>query len=242
MTVGITPEDVLKRLEQIDTCTVSNAIEHFQVRLRNEGFTDSSIRCMFPQFGPKVGFAVTARIRTYAAPVTGRWYYDRIDWWNYVRAVPSPRFLAIQDVDDRPGFGALFGEIHANIARALGCVAHLTNGAVRDLPGIQASGLQSFAGNVAVSHAYAHIIDFGEPVEIGGLQIQPGDLLHGDQHGVVSVPASIASEIPKIAARSIAEERELLSLCRSREFSFEKLTAQIEAASIRSGQPDRDPK
>lgn len=242
MIVGTTPENVLKQLEQIDSCTVSNAIERFQVRLRNEGFADSSIRCLFPQFGPKVGYAVPARIRTYAAPVTGRWYYDRIDWWNYVRTVPAPRFLVIQDMDETPGFGALFGEIHANIATALRCVAHLTNGAVRDLPGIQASGLQSFAGNVAVSHAYAHIIDFGEPVEIGGLQIQPGDLLHGDQHGVVSVPASIASEIPEIAAKLIAEEGELLTLCRSRDFSFEKLTAQIEAASIRSGQPDRDPK
>jgi regulator of RNase E activity RraA len=242
MTVGKTPEDVVKRLEQIDTCTVSNAIERFEVRPRNEGFADRSIRCLFPQFGPKVGYAVTARMRTYAAPVTGRWYYDRIDWWTYVQAAPAPRFLVIQDVDEKPGFGALFGEIHANIAMALGCVAHLTNGAVRDLPGIQASGLQAFAGNIAVSHAYAHIIDFGEPVEIGGLQIQPGDLLHGDQHGVIAVPASIAPEIPDMAAKLIAEERELLALCRSRDFSFDKLTAQIEAASIRSGQPDRDPK
>jgi regulator of RNase E activity RraA len=159
-----------------------------------------------------------------------------------VQAAPAPRFLVIEDIDEKPGFGALFGEIHANIAVALGCVAHLTNGAVRDLPGIQASGLQSFARNVAVSHAYAHIIDFGEPVRIGGLQIQPGDLLHGDQHGVVSIPVSIASEIPDVAAKLVAEERELLALCRSGDFSFEKLTAQIEAASIRSGQPDRDPK
>ncbi|HXE14142.1 MAG TPA: RraA family protein [Bryobacteraceae bacterium] len=242
MTVGTTPEDVVKQLEQIDSCTVSNAIERFQVRLRNEGFADSSVRCLFPQFGPKIGYAVTARIRTNGAPVTGRWYYDRIDWWAYVQAAPGPRFLVIQDVDDEPGFGALFGEIHANIAVALGCVAHLTNGAVRDLPGIQASGLQVFAGNVAVSHAYAHIIDFGEPVEIGGLQIYPGDLLHGDRHGIVAVPASIAPEIPDMAAKLIAEERELLALCRSRDFSFDKLTAQIEAASIRSGQPDRDPK
>jgi regulator of RNase E activity RraA len=242
MTVGTTPEDVLKQLEQLDSCTVSNAIERFQVRLRNEGFADSSIRCLFPQFGSKVGYAATARIRTNAAPVTGRWYYDRIDWWTYVQAAPAPRFLVIEDIDEKPGFGALFGEIHANIAVALGCVAHLTNGAVRDLPGIQASGLQSFARNVAVSHAYAHIIDFGEPVRIGGLQIQPGDLLHGDQHGVVSIPVSIASEIPDVAAKLVAEERELLALCRSGDFSFEKLTAQIEAASIRSGQPDRDPK
>ena len=78
------------------------------------------------------------------------------------------------------------GEIHATIGMALKCVGCVTNGAVRDFPAVEAMGFQMYAGNVSVSHAYAHIIEFGEPVEIGGLKISSGDLLHGDRHGILT--------------------------------------------------------
>ena len=80
----------------------------------------------------------------------------------------------IQDADEKPGSGALFGDLHAAIGRALDCVGYVTNGSVRDLPGIEALGFHLFAGSVAVSHMYAHVCDFGEPVEIGGFKDQSG--------------------------------------------------------------------
>src|SRR3569833_1560613 len=61
----------LEQLQQIDACEVSNAIEHFRVRTRNEGFVNSSVRCMFPELKPRVGYAFTACIRTSSTPVTG---------------------------------------------------------------------------------------------------------------------------------------------------------------------------
>ena len=235
-------EETIRQLQQFDTCTVSNAIEQFRVRTRNEGFVNGSVHCIFPELEPKVGYAVTARIRTLSTPIGGRWYYDRVDWWQYVQTVPAPRFIVVEDVDHAPGLGALVGEIHANICVALGCVALLTNGSVRDLPGVRRTGLQMFAGSVAVSHSYAHVIEFGDPVEIGGLQIKPGNLLHGDQHGVVCVPLSIAGEVPKAAAEILKSEKELIELCRSREFSFQKLSAKIERVSQKHGAPDEDPR
>jgi regulator of RNase E activity RraA len=147
-----------------------------------------------------------------------------------------------EDVDHAPGLGALFGEIHANISTALGCTAYLSNGAVRDLPGIEASGLQAFAGSIAVSHSYAHVVEFGEPVEIGGLQIKPGDLLHGDLNGVVSVPVSIASEIPRTAEEMLRSEKELIQFCKSKDFSFQKLSEKIHRGSGKVGLPDKDPR
>jgi 4-hydroxy-4-methyl-2-oxoglutarate aldolase len=235
------PKETLEQLQNLDSCTVSNAIEQFRVRTRNEGFVNGTVHCIFPQLPPKVGYAVTARTRTSSTPLAGRCYYDRMDWWSYVRTMPEPRFLVIQDVDQPPGMGALFGEIHANIATALGCIAYLTNGSVRDLQGVQSIGFQLFAGSLAVSHSYAHIIDFGEPVEIGGLQISPGDLLHGDRHGVVTVPVSIAKDIPEKAAELLQSERELIEFCRSGEFSFERLIDRIRHTSRASGFPDKDP-
>jgi 4-hydroxy-4-methyl-2-oxoglutarate aldolase len=223
--------DTLEQLRKFDTCTISNAIERFEVRTRNEGFVDSSVRCLFPHFAPSVGYAVTGRIRTSSTPISGACYYERMDWWSYVQTIPAPRFLVLEDIDRNPGLGALVGEIHANICKALDCVAYLSNGTVRDLPGVEAVGLQLFAGGVSVSHSYAHVVRFGEPVEVGGLQINPGDLLHGDQHGVLSIPHSIAADIPRIAADLLAKERELIDLCASPEFSFQKLSEVIQQVS-----------
>lgn len=197
---------------------------------------------MFPRLSPRIGYAVTARIRSSSTPIGGRCYYDRLDWWSYLLTLPAPRFVVAEDVDHAPGLGALFGEIHANISTALGCTAYLSNGAVRDLPGIEASGLQAFAGSIAVSHSYAHVVEFGEPVEIGGLQIKPGDLLHGDLNGVVSVPVSIASEIPRTAEEMLRSERELIQFCKSKDFSFQKLSEKIHRGSGKVGLPDKDPR
>ena len=186
---------------------------------------------MFPEMGPRAGYAVTARIRSSSTPIAGRCYYDRPDWWTHVQSIPGPKVVAIQDIDHVPGLGALVGEIHANIFKALGCTALVTNGAVRDLPGIEASRLQVFAGNVSVSHSYAHVVDFGGPVEIGGLAINPGDLLHGDRHGVISIPFEIAADVPAEAARIVETERELIRYCRSAQFSADGLTARIQYVS-----------
>jgi len=155
--------------------------------------------------------------------MTHRCYYDRMDWWNYVASLPKPTVMVLQDADRKPGAGAFVGEIHAVIGRALSCVGCVTNGAVRDLPAVKAMGFHLFAGYVSVSHSYAHIIDFGEPVEIGGLKIQSGDLIHGDRHGVLTIPLEIARSVPAEAAKLIADEQELTEFCRSPEFSLEEL-------------------
>jgi len=227
----LAPAD-FEKLRRLDTCTVSNAIERFNVRPRNEGFMYRSIRCRFPHLPPMAGYAVPARIRSTtppatAPPITRGCYYDRMDFWRYVTTVPAPRVIVLQDADRSPGFGAFVGEIHAQIAKALHCAGCVTNGAVRDLPAVEAAGFQMFSANLSVSHAYAHIVEFGEPVEIGGLKIHAGDLLHGDRHGVLQVPLSIAAEIPQMAAALVAQERELIAFCESPGLTLDGLAAQL---------------
>jgi len=218
----LAPEQ-LESLRRLSTCAVSNAIETFDVRLRNAGFADASIRCMFQEFPPMIGYAATARVRTSVPPMHGPNYFDRTDWWNAILKIPPPRVVVVEDVEKHAGLGSFVGEVHANILSALGCVAVVTNGAVRDLPQVRSTGFQFFAGNVAVSHAYAHIFQFGTPVEIGGLKIEPGDLLHGDQHGILKVPFEIASNIPAIARDIQEKEERAIAICRSADFSLEKL-------------------
>jgi len=215
-------------LRVLDTCSASNAIEQFQVRLRNEGFVQGTARCRFPQLSPMLGYAATAVIRASAPPMAGRCYYNRMDWWSYLLTIPEPRVMVLQDVDHTPGIGAFVGGIHASIALALHCVGCVTNGAVRDLGAVEELGFHLFSGSVAVSHAYAHIVEFGDAVEIGGLKIRPGDLVHGDRHGVHTIPLSIASKVPVQAAEIEKTERELIELCRSSGFSIQSLALKLE--------------
>lgn len=218
-------------LRKLDTCSVANAIERFNVRLRNEGFISGSVRCRFPQLPPMLGYAVTARVRTSSAPPRGGWYFDRMDWWNHLASLPEPRIMVLQDVDRTPALGALVGEIHATIAQALKCEGCVTNGAVRDLGAVEALRFSLFSRRVSVSHAYAHIVEFGSPVELGGLLIQSGDLVHGDRNGVHTIPRDIASEVPDMVRQIQEQEDELTRFCRSSAFSPGQLPDRIRSVS-----------
>jgi 4-hydroxy-4-methyl-2-oxoglutarate aldolase len=223
-------EEELDTLRQFDTCMVANAIESFQVRLRNTGFADASVQCMFPDAPPMVGYAATARLRSGEPPIVGT-FHDRADFWNSILEVPAPRILVLEDMDDPPGRGAFVGDVHAAILKALGCVGYLTNGAARELPSVRKMGIELFAGSVAVSHAYAHIFDHGAKVNVGGMEVRPGDLLHGDRHGVLTVPAAIATRVPKAAARLQSAEQKIIDFCRSRDFSVSKLSDVMKTLS-----------
>lgn len=213
----------LRALCALSGTELSNAIEFFDRRLRNDGFADASIRCLLADRRPSVGYAVTARIRCSSPPPVGHRYHDRTDWWNYILGVPMPRFVVVQDIDTRPGLGAFVGDVHANILRALGCDAYATNGSVRDVDAISSIPFALFAGSIAVSHAFCHIVDFGEPIEIGGLAVASGDLLFGDRHGVQSVPEDLVESLPAIAANLRDREQAVIRLCQSPEFAVDKL-------------------
>jgi regulator of RNase E activity RraA len=230
---------ILNFLRRTDTCTVSNAIETFNVRMRNEGFIQDTAECQFPKLPPVVGYAVTGRIRTSAPPIANLCYYHRADWWEYVASFPSPKVIVVHDVDHVAGTGAFVGEIHARISRALGCVSYVTNGTIRDVPALAAAQFQCFASGRSVSHSYAHIIDFGEPVEIGGLKVSPGDLVHGDCHGVHTIPPAIAEALPEAVKCILDREAELISFCKSPDFSLEKLITILNRESPACQPPDR---
>jgi len=221
----------LESLRRLDACTLANAIETFHERLRNEGFMGHNVRCLFPQLQPMIGYAATVKIRGSSPPTTGNLYNDRTDWWDYIASLPAPRIVVVEDVSTRPGLGSLVGAVHMNILRALHCAGVITNGSVRDIPAAESASFHYFAGSVSVSHAYVHIVDIGKPIEIDGLKIRSGDLLHGDLHGVQTVPLDIAPQIPAVAARISAEEQALIALCRSPEFSLQKLRAAVKRKS-----------
>ena len=222
--MSLSPAD-LEALRKLSTPTVANAIELFNVRPRNQGFMSPEIRCLFPDLGVMVGYAVTAR---FAARQPGSRPAPRHDFWKRILETPEPRVVVLQDLDHPPGVGAYFGEVQTNVHRRLGCVGVVTNGHVRDLDEVRALNFHYFAGGVCVSHAYVHLTDFGSPVPVGGMTIQPGDLIHADKHGVLVVPREIVRDIPKAAVQVTEREQRIIAHCQSPVFSLEELKKLFE--------------
>jgi len=211
------------RLRTYNTPTICNAIEVFNVRPRHEGFMRPEIRCIFPGLGVMVGYAVTLKIHA-ATPAAPGAAIPFSRHWQEVLKTAAPRVVVVEDLDDPPGLGSFWGEVNGNIHRALGCVGVVTNGCVRDLDEVEPLGFHFFAQHVAVSHGYVHIVEVGTPVRVGGLTVRPGDLLHGDRHGVTSIPIDLAAKIPEGVKVVDTMERQIIKYCQSPEFSVEGLT------------------
>ncbi len=209
-------------LKKITSPSVANAIETFKVRPREQGNLSSDIKALFPEMGPMVGYAVTAIIRAEAGPIDGH-RASTYGWWDFIQTIPAPRVIVVHDLDDPRGQGAQWGEVMANVHRAFGCVGVVTDGSVRDLDEVRALKFQFCAAHVSVSHANVHMVDFGIPVKVGGVWIKPGDLVHADQHGVVTIPHEIATQIPEAIAKVEADERKIISTCQAPGFTPDKL-------------------
>jgi 4-hydroxy-4-methyl-2-oxoglutarate aldolase len=211
--------DELNLLRITNTPTISNAMERLGIRDRNEGFTCGSIRAVFPELGVMVGYAVTVTMRSTQAPVKK---LALKQYWDHMAAIPAPRVVVVQDLDEPP-VGALWGEVNANIHRALGCIGVVTNGTVRDVDDVQPLGFHFFAAGVAVSHVWAFPEDFNKPVTVDGMTVRPGDLVHADKHGAITIPVDQVGPLLKAVAAVERYERPLIQLCKSPEFSTAKL-------------------
>ena len=217
-------EQELAALSALDSPTISNAIEQFDVRPRNVGFSGPELQCMFPGFKPIVGYAATSTIQA-DQPGAGNRSASRSDYWEYILSTPAPRIAVIQDLDHPRAVGSFWGEVNSNIHTALGCVGTITDGGVRDLDEVRELGFQMLAAYPIVSHAYIHLVDFGTPVNIFGMLVNPGDLVHADQHGAITIPHEIAREIPKAAQDVADRERIIIECCQGSDFSVDKLRA-----------------
>ena len=214
------PDEQIAALKRFNTPTISNAIEIFNVRDRHLGFLPHRVRCMFPDLGPMVGYAVTSRTRATFSPEKAPDL--TADYLRYVAAQPGPKVAVGQDLDDPPGLGAQFGEVNATIHKKLGCVGHITDGCPRDLDEVHTLGFHLFGLNPCVSHAYVRIVEFGGPITLAGVEIRPGDLMHADKHGVCIIPTAIAPRLVEACEEVERMERPLLELCRSDQFDLEE--------------------
>ncbi len=223
---GYTPAD-LSALAAFDTPTICNALEQVMPGVQGAGFTHRPLLCGFPDMAPIVGFARTATIRAKLPPAGTRAEVRarRNDYYRYVGGGARPSIVVIEDLDGADaGYGAFWGEVQSAIHRGLGAVGLVTNGSVRDLPQ-WAPGFQLLAGSIGPSHAFANLVGFGPPVEVAGMKVRDGDLIHADRHGAVVVPPEAVAALPAAALRVAAREARILSVARATDCTAERLVA-----------------
>ncbi|NLL66571.1 MAG: RraA family protein [Clostridiaceae bacterium] len=202
----------LEELRQFDTPTISNAIDMFEIRKCTEGFTNYTIKQMIPQDKPLVGYAMTAKMSA-MNPETKHQHEMKWEYYQKVKETPNPTISVIQDIDPYP-IGSFWGDVQSSIHMALGCYGVITNGGIRDLDELERSNFYCFASSVLVSEAYIHIEAYDCPVTVGGLTVNPGDLIHADRHGVCLIPFEIADKVADACRERFFAEEPVLSFCR----------------------------
>lgn len=218
--------DFLEYLKSVDTPTLCNAIELLGVRKHHEGFTPLAIRCLFPELGRMIGYAVTAQVETVTSmePRDNRVF---LDLYSLVASSPKPAIVVVQEIGGHGDYAAHAGEVMTTIFSRLGAIGMVSDCGVRDIPEVRRLGFHYFARGTVASHANYRIARVGVPVQICGLAIHPGDLLHGDENGLALVPPEKRELIPEMVDRIRSREGALLDYVRSPDFTLDGLRKHI---------------
>jgi regulator of RNase E activity RraA len=219
----LTPS-LIAELQSVDTPTVCNALELLVPERRGYGYTTEPLVCIRPELKPMVGLARTATIRSaHPSDLSAEDFAALSEsYYRYIDEGPKPSVVVIQDIDECKGYGSLWGEVNSAIHAGLGAVGLVTDGGIRDLPSI-APGFQMLAGRVIPSHAHVHVVDFARPVNVAGMRVRDGDLVHADRHGAVVIPVAVAEQVSEAAARIVRRESILIEAAREPGFDVAKL-------------------
>jgi regulator of RNase E activity RraA len=231
--------EICRVLGRFDTPTISNAIEVLNVRDRTEGYASSEIRCCFPELEPLVGYAVTCTIDSTTG---GARRPSRLgELLDTLGAGARPRVVVCEYVGSIASRGCFVGDMMATLLRRLGVVGVVTDTPNRDLGSIQlrAPGFQIFGLGSVASHGNSTILDISIPVVVGGLRVLPGDLVHGDRNGVITVPRGMAHEVATEAQRIRESEEVLAAMLSDPSLSQAQLKKQFMSFGRRSASPRR---
>jgi 4-hydroxy-4-methyl-2-oxoglutarate aldolase len=218
--------DFIEFLKTVDTPTLCNAIELLKVRPHEEGFTPLQVRCLFPELGRMVGTAVTATVETVTQmrPRDNRTF---VELYRAVEAAPKPSIVVLQEIGGHPDYAVHCGEVMATCFQRCGAIGLVSDAAVRDIPEVRAMKFHYFARGTAASHANFRIAHVGGPVQIHGMVVQTGSLLHGDENGLALVPEKSREHIAEMVERIRQREGELMAYVRSAEFTLDGLHNRI---------------
>ena len=182
------PHADLLQLKRWNTPTVYNGWEQITKRDRTkDAFNLEPTQDFMPEMGPMVGYAVTIQFEPSNATHRDANPNAVREYREYVASQPGPKIVVVQDLDKPMTVGSYWGEVNANTHRALGCVGTITDGAIRDVDEMKNAGFKALARRLCVGHAFSYPVQWNCPVEVFGQRIEPGQLIHADQHGFLAV-------------------------------------------------------
>ncbi len=186
----------LLELKRWNTPTIYNGWEQITRCDRTKiGINLEETRDFMPQMGPMIGYAVTLVVEPSSAVHPKANVESWSQWRRYVSDMKGPKIVVVQDLDKPHVIGSFWGEVNANVHRALGCVGTITDGAIRDVDEMTSAGFKAIARRLCVGHAWVCPVRWGGVVEVFGQSIESGQLIHADKHGFLAVPREDESAI-----------------------------------------------
>lgn len=234
MAEPVISDRLLSLLKSVDTPTVCNAIEVAQGRRGFNRFTRGTMHHSKPGDPAIVGFARTARISGLAPPVedAATIRSRRMDYFRSMADGEGPTAAVVEDVDYPNCIAGWWGEVHVAVHKGLGLAGAVTNGVMRDLDVID-EGFPVLAGSIGPSHGFVHVVDIGTPVNVCGMRVAQGELVHADRHGALVIPDTVIDHLADSIDKVVETEAIVLGPARAPGFNIEKLE-QVWAAFEKS--------
>ncbi len=194
----MTELEMLQALKDFDTPSITNVVATYPANPLCLGlynpwtenwYTDQTIRCMYPELGRTVGYAVTC---VYGLPDPG---FKRLSFMNVIDALdasPKPTILVMQQKfpPELAGKAGLAGGNMATAMKAVGCLGMISNGPSRDLDEIRPMKFQYLLSGLTPGHGEMAVHAVNVPVSVGGMDVSPGEIVHMDENGAVKFPAA----------------------------------------------------
>ena len=214
----MTDIEIIEKLKEFDTPSITNVVATYPTNPLCLGlynpwpenwYTDQSIRCMYPELGRTVGYAVTC---VCGLPDPG---FNRLampDVYDAIDAQKKPAILVIQQKfpPEIQGKVGLAGGIMTTIIKTLGCVGVVSNGPSRDLDEIRPMGIQYLLSGITPGHGDIGVHAVNVPVSVGGMNVAPGEIIHMDENGACKFPADKLEPVLNNVRALQQEEAELM--------------------------------
>jgi regulator of RNase E activity RraA len=212
----------MKDIEELgswDTPALSNALDALRLRPFNGGYTNGSIQRITGS-APMVGRAVTAKM---VAREPGEDGIPVSHLHRTIAETEGPLVVVLEDCDDPTGAGAFLGEVNGSLLAALRIRGLVTNGRVRDVNELRQFPYAVFATGLCVARSHMRLIEVGGEVTVAGMTVRPGDIVHGDEHGVLQIPDDALPGIFEKAEAIREDEQNVVGWSRSADFDVEAL-------------------
>ena len=219
----MTELEMIEELKNFDTPSITNVVATYPdhplcLGLYNpwseNWYTDQSLRCMYPELGRTVGYAVTC---TWGVPdpnYSGVTFMDVLDAMD---ASPKPTIFVFQQKfpPELEGKIGLAGGNMTTAMQAIGCVGAISNGPSRDIDEIRPMKFQYLLSGVTAGHGAMAVHAVNVPVSVAGMDVAPGEIIHMDENGAVKFPADKLEAVLENARALQIEETERLDRLRN---------------------------